>query len=82
MPSAFVVTTGSLTPEEATRFVAEHVAPYKKVRVLEIIDEIPKSPSGKPSPLVTGPCETPQGAEVTRSPHFLEQTETSSHAMR
>jgi acyl-coenzyme A synthetase/AMP-(fatty) acid ligase len=30
-----------------TAFVAEHVAPYKKVRAVELIDEIPKTPSGK-----------------------------------
>jgi acyl-coenzyme A synthetase/AMP-(fatty) acid ligase len=30
-----------------TQFVAEHVAPYKKVRAVEMIEEIPKSPSGK-----------------------------------
>ena len=28
-------------------FVAERVAPYKKLRALEVVDEIPKSPSGK-----------------------------------
>ena len=28
-------------------FVAERVAPYKRVRHVEFIDEIPKSPSGK-----------------------------------
>ena len=28
-------------------FVAEHVAPYKKVRQVEFIDAIPKSASGK-----------------------------------
>jgi acyl-coenzyme A synthetase/AMP-(fatty) acid ligase len=28
-------------------YVAERVAPYKKVRVLEVIDQIPKSASGK-----------------------------------
>ena len=28
-------------------FVAERVAPYKKVRGVEFVDEIPKSPSGK-----------------------------------
>jgi acyl-coenzyme A synthetase/AMP-(fatty) acid ligase len=28
-------------------FVAERVAPYKKLRCLEVIDQIPKSPSGK-----------------------------------
>ncbi|MBO0866051.1 MAG: 4-coumarate--CoA ligase family protein [Mycobacterium sp.] len=47
VPKAFVVASGSITPEEVTRFVAAHVAPYKKVRAAEIIDEIPKAPSGK-----------------------------------
>jgi acyl-coenzyme A synthetase/AMP-(fatty) acid ligase len=28
-------------------WVAERVAPYKKVRSVEFIDAIPKSPSGK-----------------------------------
>jgi acyl-coenzyme A synthetase/AMP-(fatty) acid ligase len=27
--------------------VAERVTPYKKIRRLEMVDEIPKSPSGK-----------------------------------
>jgi acyl-CoA synthetase (AMP-forming)/AMP-acid ligase II len=47
VPKAFVVTTGSLTPEDVIQFVADRVAPYKKVRAVEIIDEIPKAPSGK-----------------------------------
>jgi acyl-CoA synthetase (AMP-forming)/AMP-acid ligase II len=47
VPKAFVVASEPITPEDVTRFVAEHVAPYKKVRAVEIIDEIPKSPSGK-----------------------------------
>ena len=47
VPKAFVVTNGSITAEEVTRFVADHVAPYKRVRAVEIIDEIPKAPSGK-----------------------------------
>jgi acyl-coenzyme A synthetase/AMP-(fatty) acid ligase len=29
------------------RFVAEQVAPHKRVRAFELVDEIPKSPSGK-----------------------------------
>jgi acyl-CoA synthetase (AMP-forming)/AMP-acid ligase II len=37
----------TLTPEEVSAFVAEHVAPYKEVRAVELVDEIPKSPSGK-----------------------------------
>jgi acyl-CoA synthetase (AMP-forming)/AMP-acid ligase II len=49
VPKAFVVTAGdaTITPEEVMGFVAERVAPYKKVRAVEIVDEIPKSPSGK-----------------------------------
>jgi acyl-CoA synthetase (AMP-forming)/AMP-acid ligase II len=47
VPKAFVVPSGPLTPEEVTAFVAERVAPYKKVRAVELIDEIPKTPSGK-----------------------------------
>jgi acyl-CoA synthetase (AMP-forming)/AMP-acid ligase II len=47
VPKAFVVASEPITPEDVTQFVAEHVAPYKKVRAVEIIDEIPKSPSGK-----------------------------------
>jgi len=49
VPKAFVVAVAdaNLTPEDVIQFVAERVAPYKKVRAVEIIDEIPKSPSGK-----------------------------------
>jgi acyl-CoA synthetase (AMP-forming)/AMP-acid ligase II len=47
VPKAFVVPSAPLTPEEVTAFVAERVAPYKKVRAVEIIEEIPKAPSGK-----------------------------------
>jgi acyl-CoA synthetase (AMP-forming)/AMP-acid ligase II len=47
VPKAFVVPGGSITPEEVAAFVAERVAPYKKVRTVELVEEIPKSPSGK-----------------------------------
>ena len=47
IPKAFVVAGGSITADEVTAFVAERVAPYKKLRAVEIVDEIPKSPSGK-----------------------------------
>ena len=47
VPKAFVVTDGLITSGEVMQFVAEHVAPYKKVRAVEIVEEIPKSPSGK-----------------------------------
>ena len=47
VPKAFVVTNGSISHVEVSQFVADHVAPYKKLRAVEIIDEIPKAPSGK-----------------------------------
>jgi acyl-CoA synthetase (AMP-forming)/AMP-acid ligase II len=47
IPKAFVVHITPLTSEEVTVFVAERVAPYKKIRVVEFVEEIPKSPSGK-----------------------------------
>jgi acyl-CoA synthetase (AMP-forming)/AMP-acid ligase II len=50
VPKAFVVKQAAgadLTEDEVMAFVAERVAPHKKVRVVEFIDEIPKSASGK-----------------------------------
>jgi acyl-coenzyme A synthetase/AMP-(fatty) acid ligase len=47
VPKAFVVATGELSAQEIIDYVAERVAPYKKVRAVEFIDQIPKSLSGK-----------------------------------
>ena len=47
VPKAFVVLKGETSPAALIAYVAEHVAPYKKIRVIEVIDAIPKSPSGK-----------------------------------
>ena len=47
LPKAFVVPNGDLTEQEVIDFVAEKVAPHKKIRIVEITEEIPKSPSGK-----------------------------------
>ncbi len=49
IPKAFVVAApdSGLTAEEVMEFVASHVAPHKKVRRVEFIDQIPKSSSGK-----------------------------------
>ena len=47
IPKAFVVTDGRLDADEIMAFVAQQVAPHKRIRALEFIDEIPKSPSGK-----------------------------------
>lgn len=47
VPKAFVVLRAPATPEEIMAFVANRVAPHKKIRQLEIVDSIPKSLSGK-----------------------------------
>jgi acyl-CoA synthetase (AMP-forming)/AMP-acid ligase II len=48
-PKAFVVLKpdATATADEIMAFVAERVAPHKKIRRLEFIAHIPKSPSGK-----------------------------------
>lgn len=47
IPKAFVVLRGEATSDELIAFVAARVAPYKKVRQITFVTEIPKSPSGK-----------------------------------
>ncbi|HJR45799.1 MAG TPA: 4-coumarate--CoA ligase family protein [Actinomycetota bacterium] len=47
IPKAYVVLKEKVDDEEIMGFVAERVAPYKKIRLVEVIDEIPKSASGK-----------------------------------
>ncbi|MFE3113420.1 AMP-binding protein [Kitasatospora indigofera] len=47
IPKAFVVVREPVTAQEIMAFVAERVAPYKKVRQVEFIDAIPRTPVGK-----------------------------------
>ena len=47
VPMAFVALADEATPEEIMAWVAERVAPYKKLRDLQVVEEIPKSASGK-----------------------------------
>jgi acyl-coenzyme A synthetase/AMP-(fatty) acid ligase len=47
LPKGFVVAKEPVTSEEIMAFVAERVAPYKKIRRLEFIDQIPRTPVGK-----------------------------------
>ncbi len=47
VPKAFVVLKTPTPAEEIMAFVAERVAPHKKIRKLQFIDAIPKSASGK-----------------------------------
>ncbi len=49
IPHAFVVLQdgASLTPDEVVEYVAERVAPHKRVRMVDFVPAIPKSASGK-----------------------------------
>ena len=48
LPKAFVVPAADgLDTEELMSWVGEQVAPQKRVRLVEVTEEIPKSPSGK-----------------------------------
>ena len=47
-PKACVVLAGDgIDEDELMAWVAERVAPYKRIRAVEVVDEIPKSASGK-----------------------------------
>ena len=47
VPKAFVVLGAPASADELKTWVADRVAPYKRVRRVEFTDGIPKSPSGK-----------------------------------
>ncbi|HEX6553683.1 MAG TPA: hypothetical protein VF026_13035 [Ktedonobacteraceae bacterium] len=47
VPKAFVVLRSACSSDELLAWVAKLVAPYKKIRLLEIVERIPKNPSGK-----------------------------------
>jgi acyl-CoA synthetase (AMP-forming)/AMP-acid ligase II len=47
VPKAFIVSKGSLTADQIISYVADRVSPLDKVRRVEFVDAIPKSPSGK-----------------------------------
>ena len=46
-PVAFVVARGELDRDELMAFVAAQVAPYKQLRDVELVDALPRSPTGK-----------------------------------
>jgi acyl-CoA synthetase (AMP-forming)/AMP-acid ligase II len=46
-PVAFVVRRGEVSAEQLITYVAERVAPHKKVREVVFVDEIPRSATGK-----------------------------------
>jgi acyl-CoA synthetase (AMP-forming)/AMP-acid ligase II len=47
IPKGFIVTHEVITAQEIMDWVAERVAPYKKIRQIEFIDQIPRTPVGK-----------------------------------
>src|SRR5215216_4877831 len=47
VPKGIIVLREAVEPEAIMEFVAERVAPHKRIRHLEFVDKIPKSPSGK-----------------------------------
>ncbi len=47
VPKAYVVLTRDAEPDAVVRFVDERVAPHKRIRRIEVVDEIPRAPSGK-----------------------------------
>jgi len=47
VPKAFVVAKGSVSADALIDFVASSVAPYKRIRAVEFIDALPRSPAGK-----------------------------------
>ena len=47
LPKAFVVLKDDIAPEEIVAWAGEHLSPQKRIRLIEVTDEIPKSASGK-----------------------------------
>lgn len=47
VPKAFVVADPELSADALMAWIAERVAPHKKIRLVEFVEEIPKSASGK-----------------------------------
>jgi acyl-CoA synthetase (AMP-forming)/AMP-acid ligase II len=47
LPVAHVALRGQATAEELQAWVAERVAPYKRLRAVRFTDQVPRSPSGK-----------------------------------
>ncbi len=47
IPKAFVVARGDVDAHALMAFVASQVAPHERIRAVEVVDEIPKSASGK-----------------------------------
>jgi acyl-CoA synthetase (AMP-forming)/AMP-acid ligase II len=47
VPKGIIVLKHPIEPDALLEFVAERVAPHKRIRHIEFVEKIPKSPSGK-----------------------------------
>jgi acyl-CoA synthetase (AMP-forming)/AMP-acid ligase II len=47
VPTAYIVAKDEISEEEIIAYVAERVAPQKKIRIVRFTEEIPRAPSGK-----------------------------------
>jgi acyl-coenzyme A synthetase/AMP-(fatty) acid ligase len=47
VPKAFLVTKGPVNADEVLAFVAARVAPFKRLRSVEFIEQLPRSATGK-----------------------------------
>jgi acyl-CoA synthetase (AMP-forming)/AMP-acid ligase II len=47
LPVAYVVAANGVDPEKLVEWVAERVAPYERIRRVEVVEELPRSPTGK-----------------------------------
>jgi len=64
VPKGIVVLKEPTAPDVLLDFVAERVAPFKRIRHIEFVDKIPKSPSGKILRRVLVEMEKAKSAEV------------------
>lgn len=47
MPKAFIVPRRVCSPRELSAWVADQVGPYPRIRRVEFVERLPKSPAGK-----------------------------------
>jgi len=47
VPVAVVVARGEVDAGELMAFIAERVAPHKRIRAVRFVDQIPRTPAGK-----------------------------------
>jgi long-chain acyl-CoA synthetase len=83
IPVAFVVpaTEPRAMAEELMEYVAERVTPYKRIREVRFVDELPVSPAGKVlktelrrlARTTRGPGEPPSGTQETGTPDTAER---------